>query len=123
MEEGGSRETRELGTDRQPHITTQQKRKSFVDLLGFNKEENILYLIFNASGISHFLLLQVKRYSNILITNMKILLNILYSLKMINTTTRKKNLLVLCNKIKYGTISFIIHDLFVGQKFLQQNYV
>lgn len=25
-----------------------------------------------------------------------------------NTTTRKKNLLVLCNKIKYGTISFII---------------
>lgn len=29
---------------------------------------------------------------------------------MINTTTRKKNLLVLCNKIKYGTISFIIHD-------------
>lgn len=30
---------------------------------------------------------------------------------MINTTTRKKNLLVLCNKIKYGTISFIIHDL------------
>lgn len=41
MEEGGSRETRELGTDRQPHITTQQKRKSFVDLLGFNKEENI----------------------------------------------------------------------------------
>lgn len=41
MEEEGSRETRELGTDRQPHITTQQKRKSFVDLLGFNKEENI----------------------------------------------------------------------------------
>lgn len=41
MEEGGSRGTRELGTDRQPHITTQQKRKSFVDLLGFNKEENI----------------------------------------------------------------------------------
>lgn len=40
-EKEGSRETRELGTDRQPHITTQQKRKSFVDLLGFNKEENI----------------------------------------------------------------------------------
>lgn len=62
-------------------------------------------------GYHIFLLLHVKRYSNILITNMKTLLYILYSLKMINTTTRKKNLLVLCNKIKYGTISFIIHDL------------
>lgn len=48
---------------------------------------------------------------NIFIINMKILLYILYLLKMINTIIRKKNFLVFCNKIKYGIILFIIYDL------------
>lgn len=65
-------------------------------------------------GYYIFLLLYVKKYLNIFIINMKILLYILYLLKMINTIIRKKNFLVFCNKIKYGIILFIIYDLFVG---------
>lgn len=67
-------------------------------------------------GYYIFLLLYVKRYLNIFIINMKILLyiQILYLLKMINTIIRKKNFLVFCNKIKYGIILFIIYDLLVN---------
>lgn len=43
MEEGGSRETRELGTDRQPHITTQQKKKIICRFAGIQQRRKHFY--------------------------------------------------------------------------------